>query len=174
MSLGTSEYGNFGAVSELTVVLSHGSLREKLVKLQRGRYWDRTSDLFRVKEARYPCANRPAGSILPQEIRSQGAGGYSLCPSTHPVGVCAGLRSSARVSSHTKLCACGCGAVVAHHLAKVRVASSNLVIRSEKPRGGAFLRWCGREARQRPAKPFTRVRIPSPPRITKYGRLAQR
>ena len=24
-----------------------------------GRYWDRTSDLFRVKEARYPCANRP-------------------------------------------------------------------------------------------------------------------
>ena len=25
---------------------------------------------------------------------------------------------------------CGCGAVVAHHLAKVRVASSNLVIRS--------------------------------------------
>ena len=25
----------------------------------RGRYWDRTSDLFRVKEARYPCANRP-------------------------------------------------------------------------------------------------------------------
>ncbi len=30
-----------------------------------GRYWDRTSDLFRVKEARYPCANRPeADSIL--------------------------------------------------------------------------------------------------------------
>ena len=24
-----------------------------------GRYWDRTSDLFRVKEARYRCANRP-------------------------------------------------------------------------------------------------------------------
>ena len=24
-----------------------------------GRYWVRTSDLFRVKEARYPCANRP-------------------------------------------------------------------------------------------------------------------
>ena len=27
--------------------------------LNGGRYWDRTSDLFRVKEARYPCANRP-------------------------------------------------------------------------------------------------------------------
>ena len=80
MSLDTSEYGDFGAVSELTVVLSHGSLREKLVKLERGRYWDRTSDLFRVKEARYPCANRPAGSILPQEIRSQGAGDIAFAP----------------------------------------------------------------------------------------------
>ena len=27
--------------------------------IPRGRYWDRTSDLFRVKEARYRCANRP-------------------------------------------------------------------------------------------------------------------
>jgi choline dehydrogenase-like flavoprotein len=27
--------------------------------LARGRYWDRTSDLFRVREARYRCANRP-------------------------------------------------------------------------------------------------------------------
>src|SRR5690625_5503655 len=26
---------------------------------RRGRYWVRTSDLFRVKEARYHCANRP-------------------------------------------------------------------------------------------------------------------
>ena len=25
-----------------------------------GRYWDRTSDLFRVREARYRCANRPS------------------------------------------------------------------------------------------------------------------
>ena len=24
-----------------------------------GRYWDRTSDLFRVREARYRCASRP-------------------------------------------------------------------------------------------------------------------
>ncbi len=27
--------------------------------IQCGRYWTRTSDLFRVKEARYHCANRP-------------------------------------------------------------------------------------------------------------------
>jgi hypothetical protein len=35
-------------------------------------------------------------------------------------------------------------------------------------------RWRGREARQRPAKPCTRVQIPSPPRkINSLGRLAQ-
>ncbi len=39
----------------------------------------------------------------------------------------------------------------------------------ERPRG---FWWSGREARQRPAKPSTRVRIPSPPRFTN-GRLAQ-
>ena len=56
--------------------------------------------------------------------------------------------------------------LVEHHLAKVDVASSNLVVRSERPsqvRAGPT-RWSGREARQRPAKPCTRVQIPSPPR----------
>ena len=33
----------------------------------RGRYWVRTSDLFRVKEARYHCANRPEGAGHPLE-----------------------------------------------------------------------------------------------------------
>ena len=34
-----------------------------------GRYWDRTSDLFRVKEARYRCANRPGlGALLECEV----------------------------------------------------------------------------------------------------------
>ena len=59
--------------------------------------------------------------------------------------------------------------LVEHHLAKVDVASSNLVVRSQdtvtatvaKP---GLTRWVGREARQRPAKPYTRVRIPYPPR----------
>jgi hypothetical protein len=52
--------------------------------------------------------------------------------------------------------------LVAHHLAKVRVAGSNPVIRSmvqsHQPQ-----RWSGRVVRQRPAKPCTRVRFPSPP-----------
>ena len=32
-------------------------------RIHGGRYWDRTSDLFRVKEARYPCANRPVHKL---------------------------------------------------------------------------------------------------------------
>ena len=40
---------------------------------------------------------------------------------------------------------CGCGAAVAHHLAKVRVASSNLVIRSKnRPPGRCFTRSASR------------------------------
>ena len=65
--------------------------------------------------------------------------------------------------------------LVEHHLAKVRVAGSSPVVRSERPwphplttrlRGGGrlFTRWSGREARQRTANPYTRVQIPSPPR----------
>src|SRR5690606_40129695 len=63
--------------------------------------------------------------------------------------------------------------LVEHHLAKVRVAGSSPVVRSEARchvssrswRAGVSW-WSGREARQRPAKPYTWVRIPSPPRIT--------
>jgi len=61
--------------------------------------------------------------------------------------------------------------LVAHHLAKVRVAGSSPVVRSGRRHRAAVSRpvqwprrWSGREARQRPAKPCTRVRIPSPPR----------
>jgi hypothetical protein len=52
--------------------------------------------------------------------------------------------------------------LVAHHLAKVRVAGSNPVIRS-KVHWHQPQRWSGRVVRQRPAKPCTRVRFPSPP-----------
>ena len=33
-----------------------------------GRYWDRTSDLFRVREARYRCANRPSHPGIPETM----------------------------------------------------------------------------------------------------------
>ena len=35
---------------------------------RRGRYWDRTSDLFRVREARYRCANRPCFCMFYYEV----------------------------------------------------------------------------------------------------------
>ena len=67
-------------------------------------------------------------------------------------------------------CTADVAQLVEHHLAKVRVASSNLVVRSEKSLSNPFgegqtsIRWSGREARQRTANPCTRVQIPSPPR----------
>ena len=74
--------------------------------------------------------------------------------------------------------------LVERNLAKVEVAGSNPVVRSERVRQASFLNWwSGREARQRPAKPCTRVRIPSPPRhpqscvllsVLLFGRVAQR
>ena len=87
------------------------------------------------------------------------------------------LHQSDKVCPHLPQRSCvGCVAdvaqLVAHHLAKVRVAGSNPVVRSEcrkvPPCYGEdrlVPRWSGREARQRPAKPSTRVQIPSPPRI---------
>ena len=64
--------------------------------------------------------------------------------------------------------------LVERNLAKVEVAGSSPVVRSKAPMPSSRpptawarawnLRWSGREARQRPAKPSTRVQIPSPPR----------
>ena len=59
--------------------------------------------------------------------------------------------------------------LVEHHLAKVRVAGSSPVVRSEEGpsarRRAAYLqRWVGREARQRTANPCTPVQIRYPPR----------
>ena len=55
-----------------------------------GRYWDRTSDLFRVKEARYPCANRPFRAGDPATVRddtSRGRGSHA-----HPASSAAEFR----------------------------------------------------------------------------------
>jgi hypothetical protein len=35
-----------------------------------GRYWDRTSDPFHVKEVRYRCANRPFYLIVKIEVET--------------------------------------------------------------------------------------------------------
>ncbi len=46
-----------------------------------GRYWDRTSDLFRVREARYRCANRPDSLSEPefaQDLEGVAGGGDGI------------------------------------------------------------------------------------------------
>ena len=73
--------------------------------------------------------------------------------------------------------------LVEHHLAKVRVAGSNPVVRSgsgaSDDRRERLFHWCGtsrwvgRVVRQRPAKPCTRVRIPYPPPSQAPGHAAR-
>ena len=81
-----------------------------------------------------------------------------------------GKRGNAGNGSESALQNADVAQLVEHHLAKVDVASSNLVVRSQDTVTAkvlfesALTRWVGREARQRPAKPYTRVRIPYPPR----------
>ncbi len=44
-----------------------------------GRYWDRTSDLFRVREARYRCANRPSfWELHILKTSTKNRGGYGI------------------------------------------------------------------------------------------------
>ena len=54
----------------------------------RGRYWDRTSDLFRVREARYRCANRAHKTVVllrgEDGIRTRVHGFAGRCLTTRP------------------------------------------------------------------------------------------
>ncbi len=76
------------------------------------------------------------------------------------------LDSAARICFTDGVSDADVAQLVEHHLAKVRVAGSNPVVRSFQRSSRSVSWWSGREARQRPAKPCTRVQIPSPPRIT--------
>lgn len=118
----------------------------------------------------------PARPMVKHLVRSLLTGaGQSLaafdlcCPDEFAIVVSALRRGKPRESD------ADVAQLVEHHLAKVRVAGSSPVVRSERPwphpltmklRGGGklFTRWSGREARQRTANPYTRVQIPSPPR----------
>ena len=142
------------------------------------RPWARTASL----EGRASCPValprpvRPARPMVKHLVRSLLTGaGQSLaafdlcCPDEFAIVVSALRRGKPRESD------ADVAQLVEHHLAKVRVAGSSPVVRSERPwphpltmklRGGGklFTRWSGREARQRTANPYTRVQIPSPPR----------
>ena len=74
----------------------------KQVALPGGRYWDRTSDLFRVREARYRCANRP---FYPAETGNHGfhRGGYGIRTRVYGfAGRCLASRPTHRVSQDSE------------------------------------------------------------------------
>ena len=54
------QVGRTGAAVHPRAPAGNGGLRGS-----GGRYWVRTSDLFRVREARYHCANRPSPALRP-------------------------------------------------------------------------------------------------------------
>ena len=95
-----------------------------------GRYWVRTSDLFGVNEARYHCANRPRWSTIAEPIAAVTSVGGSqrvldrfACPP--PVWLWLHPQPGSRMRADV-------AQLVEHHLAKVRVAGSNPVVRSER------------------------------------------
>jgi hypothetical protein len=75
----------------------------KQVSLLGGRYWDRTSDLFRVREARYRCANRPCSSGGCPENHGFHRGGYGIRTRVYGfAGRCLASRPTHRVSAGSK------------------------------------------------------------------------
>ena len=67
--------------------------------------------------------------------------------------------------------ACGCGSVgrASPCQGEGRGFESRHPLANGNPSFSCVARWVGREARQRPAKPYTRVRIPYPPRAIGAG-----
>ena len=103
-----------------------------------GRYQTRTDDLFRVKEARYQLRQSPEAPRSNRFDTIRTPGGFLTTGGVHACDT-RGLRSflhlrERRVKSMESPGQPGRHAdvaqLVAHHLAKVRVASSSLVIRS--------------------------------------------
>ena len=131
----------------------------------------------------------PSLTPLPRSRRSRSYSGFLIfnCPSwslivgprrlARRAGVVGGIRFVTPATGGLEFASVAGGSrghadvaqLVAHHLAKVRVAGSNPVVRSRRRLG----RWAGSVRitgglaewlRQGPAKPCTRVRFPHPPR----------
>lgn len=148
-----------------------------------GRYQTRTDDLFRVKEARYQLRQSPASrtglndrtgcrTVLPTNPKDTRGAHLVLRPRPDRV-------MSYECSGQAPGTKCGCSAVgsaqpcqgwgrefESRHPLEWRELSSAWLADRSRHVGRTTSRWRGRAARHRPAKPFTRVRIPSPPRLT--------
>ena len=78
---------------------AEGKKRPPVTRGFGGRYWVRTSDLFRVKEARYHCANRPLVKRGGDGIRTRVDGFAGRCLASRPLhqkprGLSSGRRDS--------------------------------------------------------------------------------
>jgi hypothetical protein len=114
-----------------------------------------------VTPAARPCGRRRADH---RDFREDDRVGRVHRPNVE--GICAASRAWTNVAlrdgRRSRPWHADVAQLVAHNLAKVGVAGSNPVIRS-KVHWHQPQRWSGRVVRQRPAKPCTRVRFPSPP-----------
>ena len=98
--------------------------RQSCYQDDRGRYWDRTSDLFRVREARSRCANRPRW--VPDSNRCK-----RLCRpvpslSANPPGECWGPLGGSRLlgaDDGTRTRDPHLGKVMLYQLSHIRVVS---------------------------------------------------
>jgi hypothetical protein len=92
-----------------------------------GRYWDRTSDLFRVREARYRCANRP-GLQRGFEVETGFEPVYTALqavasPLGHSTIEKAGLLTPLRADDRVRTGDLNLGKVALYQLSYVRVAT---------------------------------------------------
>lgn len=103
-----------------------------------GRYWVRTSDLFGVNEARYHCANRPRWTTVPHRCGGDANLDHRTADSNHGEASFCHRHPQAYIVFHAPNGPTGTeehadvAQLVEHHLAKVRVAGSNPVVRSER------------------------------------------
>ena len=151
-----------------------------------GRYRTRTDDLFRVKEARYQLRQSPAPAGYVNRYYPTSGPRDDHFPRHARDSFPVLTDSDHRLMFHkcpgrTNREQRGCSAVgsaspcqgegrefESRHPLKCRG-----LLRKAFRTWGQSTRWRGRAARHRPAKPFTRVRIPSPPLLqlnSPYGR----
>jgi hypothetical protein len=101
-------------------------LGTRWVRVCCGRYWDRTSDLFRVREARYRCANRPRFSRV-SEVETGFEPVYTALqavasPLGHSTSEKAGLPNPLRADDRVRTGDLNLGKVALYQLSYVRIA----------------------------------------------------
>ena len=114
--------------------------RTRVAYRLRGRYWDRTSDLFRVREARYHCANRP-NNDTPCSREFEVETGFEpvytdlqavASPLGHSTSEKAGPPNPLRADDRVRTGDLNLGKVALYQLSYVRIATAVRLPRREK------------------------------------------